>query len=61
MPKIDENQTKKEEVSVNIDPTQPYEFKFKILAEYMDLYNKLKRENPELLDNEIKRVKIVKT
>jgi hypothetical protein len=61
MPKIDENQTKKEEVSVNIDPTQPYEFKFKILAEYMDLYNKLKRENPELLENEIKRVKIVKT
>jgi hypothetical protein len=61
MPKIDENQTKKEEVSVNIDPAQPYEFKFKILAEYMDLYNKLKRENPELLENEIKRVKIVKT
>jgi hypothetical protein len=61
MPKIDENQTKKEEVSINIDPTQPYEFKFKILAEYMDLYNKLKRENPELLENEIKRVKIVKT
>jgi hypothetical protein len=27
----------------------------------MDLYNKLKRENPELLENEIKRVKIVKT
>jgi hypothetical protein len=61
MPKIDENQTKKEEVTINIDPTQPYEFKFKILAEYMDLYNKLKRENPELLENEIKRVKIVKT
>jgi hypothetical protein len=29
-----------------IDPEQPYEFKFKILAEYMDLHNKIRDEKP---------------
>lgn len=49
MPKIDENLAKEEEAAVNIDPTQPFEFKFKILAEYMDIYKKLKEDNPALL------------
>lgn len=32
-----------------MDPTAPFEFKFKILAEYMELYKKIKAEKPDLL------------
>lgn len=45
-----EDINKAAEEEVKIDPAQPYEFKFKILAEYMDLYNKIKTEKPELLE-----------
>lgn len=46
MPKIGETKPKKEEEEEQWDPEKPYEFKFKILAEYLDLYEKVKEEHP---------------
>jgi large subunit ribosomal protein L4 len=56
MPKVDEK-TEKPQEKVKIDPSQPYEFKFKILGEYMELYKKLKAEQPGLLELERARVR----
>ena len=42
MPKLLENEETEEDVE-NYDPEKPYEFKFKILAEYLELYEKVKK------------------
>jgi hypothetical protein len=47
------------EEEVKFDPSQPYQFKFKILAEYMELYEKVKTEKPELLELEKKKIRKV--
>jgi hypothetical protein len=60
MPKIEElQQPQSATETLKIDPSTPYDFKFKILAEYMELYKKIKNEKPHLLDLELARVRKV--
>lgn len=49
MPKIEQEQKKEAEQQANFDPSEPYEFKFKILAQYMEQYQRLKKEKPDLM------------
>lgn len=56
MPEIEQQQKEEEEI-VRWDPEKPYEFKFRILADYLDLYEKVKVESPELLQNELQKVR----
>lgn len=50
MPKLEQKQEEEEE---EVDPTKPYEFKFKILAEYLERYEKAKQEKPDLVRAEM--------
>ena len=57
MPKLEAK--KEEEAEEVYDPEKPYEFKFKILAEYMELYQKLSKENPQYVQKEQNKIRKV--
>ncbi len=52
-----ENKEVEEEEEVEWDPQNPHQYKFKILADYLDLYKKIKEETPELLELEQSKVR----
>lgn len=43
MPDVVDKKVEEVKSETEFDPSQPYEFKFKILAEYMEKYEKIKR------------------
>lgn len=60
MPQVDQQETAAQQQEVaKWDPEKPYEFKFRILAQYLDLYEKVRKESPELLEAEIKKIRKV--
>ena len=57
MPDVVDKKVEEVKSETEFDPSQPYEFKFKILAEYMEKYEKIKRQNPELLTKQLFKAK----